>query len=253
MRLFSYKNRPFHLGPYPLETLLRTEAEVELSNVPPMTPLVFRREDAPVSLVNAMSDFQATLDAIREGLVKRERGKIPQDRQERSNHLKSFTYYNDASQAGVCALTPDMFLDEPVVNPDVARLAEDMATRQTKTLAAGVDVIMADLKEAMARPPSSVTHHTHALVFLHEFPRDPKPDEPGADWITGCQEERACLRGAEGQAIISNYIRLLGWEARGVASGATRPATRSCTASYSSEHRGEPRHWTHEVNGAAQG
>ncbi len=215
MRLFSYKDRPFHLGPYPLETLARTDKASDLSAVPPMTPLVFRRKDTPVSLVNAMTEFQATLDAIREGLVKRERGVIPEDPLERANHLKSFAYYNDASQAGVCALTPEMFLDAPVVNPEVARLAEDMQTRQTKTLAAGVDVIMADLKEAMARPPSSVTHHTHALVFLHEFPRDPERDEPGADWIMGCQEERACLRGAEAQAIISNYIRLLGWEARG--------------------------------------
>ena len=77
MRFFSYKNRPFHLGPYPLETLARTDETPDLGKVPPMTPLVFRREDAPVSLVNAMAEFQATLDAIREGIVRPERGVIP--------------------------------------------------------------------------------------------------------------------------------------------------------------------------------
>ena len=62
MRLFSYKDRPFHLGPYPLERLKRADA-ADLSRVPPMTPLVFRREDETVSLVNAMADYQATLKA----------------------------------------------------------------------------------------------------------------------------------------------------------------------------------------------
>lgn len=213
MRLFSYKNRAPHLGPYPLERLARGDM-IDLSQVPPMTPLVMRREEKSASIVNAMTDYQATLDAIRDGLVKKERGVIPADPQERANHLKAFAYYCDAAQVGACLLSPKMQLAEPVINPDVARLAEDMKTRQTKTLAAGIDVIMADLKEAMHRPPSKVTHHTHALVFLHDLPRDPRPAEPGAEWITGAQAERACLRGAEVGVIIANYIRLLGWEAR---------------------------------------
>ncbi|MEM7269717.1 MAG: reductive dehalogenase domain-containing protein [Pseudomonadota bacterium] len=220
MRIFSYKNRPVHLGSYPLETLERTDS-VDLTSTPPMQPVSFRREDKPLSLINAMREFQATLDALRDGIVKPERGRLPTDPQERADHLKAFAYYNDVSMAGACRLSPEFFLAEPIVNPDVASLAEDMKTRQTKTLAAGVDLIMAQLKEAMERPPSTVDHHTHALVFLHEYPRDPKPDEPGAGWITGAQAERACLRGGEVQAIISNYIRLLGWDARGHTLSAT--------------------------------
>ena len=56
MRIFSYKDRPFHLGPYPLETLARTDAAPDLSAVPPMTPLVFRREDAPEKGLNVNPD-----------------------------------------------------------------------------------------------------------------------------------------------------------------------------------------------------
>ena len=107
-----------------------------------MKSLEMRREEKPASVINAMTDYQATLDAIRDGLVKRERGVIPDEPQERANHLKSFAYYCDASQAGACLIAPDMMLAEPVINPDVARLAEDMQTRQTKTLAAGIDVII---------------------------------------------------------------------------------------------------------------
>ena len=82
MRLFSYKNRPFHLGPYPLERLPRGERPADLSAVPPMQPLSFHRKDE-ASLVNAMRRYQAMLDAIREGLVKKEVAVIPDDLEER--------------------------------------------------------------------------------------------------------------------------------------------------------------------------
>lgn len=220
MKLFSDSKRPFHLGPFPLETLKRAPS-VDLTKAPVFHPLTMRREAETASLINAMTDYQAVLDAIRDGLVKPEKGEIPNDPVERANHLKSFAYFCDAAQAGTCLVTPEMMLAEPVVNPDVARLAEDMATRQTKTLASGIDVIMADLRDSMRRPPSSAAHHSHALVFLYEYPRDPGAEEPGADWIRGAQAERACLRGAETGAIISNYLRLLGYDARAHNASAT--------------------------------
>ena len=101
MRLRSYKKRPMHFGPYPLEKLVRSDV-ADLANVPQMQAVKMRREENPASLVNAMTDYQATLDAIRDGLVKRERGVIPGDPQERANHLKSFAYYCDDSQVGPC-------------------------------------------------------------------------------------------------------------------------------------------------------
>ena len=214
MRLFSYKNRPFHLGPYPLERLPRVEHPVDLSAVPPMQPLSFHREE-DASLVNAMRRYQAMLDAIRDGLVKKERAVIPDDLQERARHLKSFGYYQDASQVGVCELTPEMFLPEPIANPDIDGLTELLRTQQTKTLAAGIDVIMAELRESMNAPPTSVAHHSHALVFLVEHPREPGADEAGCEWLADSMAQRTCVRAAETAAILSNYIRLLGYEARG--------------------------------------
>lgn len=32
---------------------------------------------------------------------------------------------------------------------------------------------MAELKEAMEVPTQEINHHTFALVFLYEYPRDP--------------------------------------------------------------------------------
>lgn len=213
MRLFSCKDRPFHLGPYPLETLRRGADMPDLSRAPAMQPVSFH-DEAPESLVNAMRRFEAMLDAIRDGLVKKERASIPDDLQERSNHLKSFGYYQDAGQAGVCRLDSSFFLSEPIANPDIEQLAQELRTKQTKTLAPGIDMIMAELKKSMEAPPAQVGHHTHALVYLYEYPRDPAAGEPGSDWIRNCQPQRASLRAAETAVIISNYMRQLGFEAR---------------------------------------
>ncbi len=214
MRFFSYKNRPFHLGPYPLENLPRSDSPVDLTNIPEMSPLSFNRPEDPVNITNAMGDYQAMLDLIRDGLVKAEKAEIPDDSRERARNLKSFGYYCDASQVGICALPGAAILDRPIVNPDISRLAEILKSRQTSTLASGVDVIMAELKEAMDTPPKTMDDHSHAIVFLYEFPRDPAPDEAGSDWIQDCQTERATVRATETVATLANYIRLLGYPAR---------------------------------------
>ena len=214
MRLYSYKDRPMHNGSYPLERLPRQDELDSLSSVPPMKPLSFRH-DNDENLTNAMRPYAAMLDAIRDGASKKERGELPQDLQERSNHLKSFAYYQDASMVGVCELSASMFLDQPITNPAIKELSELLRTKQTSTLAAGIDVVMAELRETMVAPPKEVSHHSHALVFLYEYPRDPKADEPGCEWLIDTQAERASVRAAETAIVVSNYIRLLGYEARG--------------------------------------
>jgi len=179
-----------------------------------MKGLCFRRPGNPLSIVNAMREYQAMLDATREGLVKRERAEIPADRKERADHLKAFGYYCDASQVGICEIPGSAFQEPPVTNPDVERLAGKIRTMRPKTLAAGIDVIMAGLKESLRQPPMDCRHHTHALVFLYDMPRDPGEEESGTDWIRDAQAHRACLRAMETAVTLSNYIRLLGREAR---------------------------------------
>ena len=69
-KLFSNRNRPFHLGPYPLERLSRCD-EADLSNTPAMRPLSFVRPAQPQSIVNAMGEYQAAMDATRHGQANR--------------------------------------------------------------------------------------------------------------------------------------------------------------------------------------
>ncbi|MFY0680836.1 MAG: reductive dehalogenase [Thalassovita sp.] len=202
------------MGPFPLERLKRQRDLPDLSTLPPWSPVSFRRPDAPESLVNAMGEYQAMLDAIRDGMVNRTRSTIPADPLERSEHLKSFGYFSDASMVGICKLPDAARLKTPVRNPDIDHLAEELRTRQTKTLASGIDVIMAELKDAMSAPPTGIDDHRYALVFLYEFPRDPDDYEPGTTWITDAQSQRASLRANETAAVLANYIRLLGWQAK---------------------------------------
>ncbi|MCF6322016.1 MAG: 2Fe-2S iron-sulfur cluster-binding protein [Rhizobiaceae bacterium] len=214
MKLFTSKNRAAHLGPYPLERLARIEEVADYSCAPPFVPVSFSRPQTPASIVNAMAQYQAMMDAIRDGLVKQEKAEIPENLREREKHIKGFAYFSDASMVGICKIPGEAVLNEPVTNPGVDALREELRTSQTTTLASGIDVIMAELKEAMDAPPSSIAHHSHAIVFLYEYYRDPKPDEPGCDWILDCQQQRAAMRGAETAVVMASYLRLLGYEAR---------------------------------------
>ncbi|MCU9836848.1 reductive dehalogenase [Ruegeria sp. WL0004] len=214
IRFFADRDRPVHMGPYPLERLARRDGAAELADVPGMPALNFHRPERPECIVNAMGEFQAMLDAIRNGIVNPARADIPTDPQERANHLKAFGYFNDASMIGCGPLPAEALLPVPRRNTDIDRLAEALRTRQTKTLASGIDVIMADLKESMEADPTGIDSHRHAIVFLYEHNRDPAPEEPGSDWILDAQDHRACLLATENAVVIANYIRLLGFDAR---------------------------------------
>lgn len=201
------------MGPYPVERLVR-QKQVDLTQVPSSASVSFDHPEAPESIVNAMREYQAMMDAIRDGLVNKVRSEIPSDPLERANHLKSFGYFNDASMIGICPLASDDLLPDPVTNPEIERLAKALKTRQTKTLASGIDVIMADLKESMEAPPSSIEGHTHAIVFLYENPRAPRGNENGTEWISDALSQRAGVRANETACVLANYIRLLGWDAK---------------------------------------
>ena len=212
-RLFSTKRRPVSMGPYPMERLARQD-DVVLDAVPPAEPLTLSRPDDPLSIVNAMGEYQAMLDALRIGATAEAPSTIPESPAERAEHLKSFAYFSDATIVGICELPQSARLEAPIANPEVERLAEGLRTAQTKSIAGGVEQTMAALREAMDAPTPSMSSHTHAIVLVHEYPRDPTNAEPGADWILDAQAERACLRGAEVAVVLSDYLAVLGYEAR---------------------------------------
>lgn len=133
----------------------------------------------------------------------------------------------DVAQAGLHAMAgalPEVralfgrHLDGAVA-PARAPVPDDLLarSRNLKASAYFLDATLAGVCELQARdwlepdPPP----HSHALVLLVEFSREPQPGEPGAEWIRGTQAERTDLRCAELAVVLAGYIRALGWSARG--------------------------------------
>lgn len=88
MRLFSYRDRPVHLGPYPLERLTRGDEAPYLSGIAPMQALSFD-DPNPESLNHAMARFIGMFDLVRDGSVNAQAGEVPEDPRQRSEHLKA--------------------------------------------------------------------------------------------------------------------------------------------------------------------
>ena len=161
-----------------------------------------------------MALFIAMLDTIREGTVNPAKGELPDDSIERSRNIKGAGYFNDSAIVGICKIPAEARLATPFTNNDIEALAGLLENSQIKALASGIDQIMAQLKEAVRAPQTPIDHHTHAVVFLYEYPREPDTAEPGGEWIAGTNPQRAALRAAETAAVYANYYRLLGFEAR---------------------------------------
>ncbi len=213
MRLFSYRDRPVHLGPYPLERLTRSTTPPDLAACTPMQALSFD-DDNPESLKHAMARYMGMFDLVRDGAVNAQLGETPADLQARTDHLKAAGYYFDASMMAACTLPQQALLAQPLRNPTVTALGEELAQNQPTSFAAGMDMILADVLESARTQHGPINHHSHALMILVEYPRDPRPDEPGCEWIAGTQAQRAALLAAQTAVLLSTYLRMLGFEGR---------------------------------------
>lgn len=213
MRVFSTRHRPVHLGALPTERLARQDTPHDLSAVPWMQALDFERS-TPQSLAPAIARYLAMFDLVREGAVNPVPAQIPSDPAERSRHLLAAGQYFDATLVAACELPAAAHLPQPLRNPRVAALGEELQRSQPQSFAAGLDMILADVIESARREPGPVHGHSHALVIAVAHTRDPRPDEPGAEWIQGLQAERAAVLAAQTAVLLASYLRLLGFEAR---------------------------------------
>ena len=214
MRFFSYRDRPVHLGPYPLERLKRSKVLPDLSGIPAPSGLSFEDAARPESLTHAMARFVGMFDVVRDGSVANEPGEIPADPSERANHFKAAAYYFDSSMVGICKVPTSALLAEPIRNPMVKILAEELENSQPKSFAAGIDMILSDVLDSARKIHAPIDHHSHAIVLLVEYPRDPRADEAGAEWIVNTQAQRAATLSAQTAVLLSTYLRMLGHPAR---------------------------------------
>ena len=105
-----------------------------------------------------------------------------------------------------------------------APLPEDLSVR-SKNLKASAYFLDATLAGVCAVDSidfvTNAPEHTHALIFLIEFSREPKSDEPGASWIHGSNKARTDARASEVAVVLAGYVRALGYSARGHVAGNT--------------------------------
>ena len=216
MRLFSHKNRAMHLGPFALERLARQDSVSEYPTLGKHRPLETGGQDKSGSMANAFSEYIDLFDRMRLGDPAPKQAPIPSDPQERADHLKAACYNLDVSMAATCAIPEQALLAEPIVN-------ESLAQAQEKEYLAGsaanvvAETSVKEGRKAWQRSLEDAAKefkHGYALVLLVEHTREPDPDVESEAWLVGTQAQRAAVRAAEAAAVMVNYIRFLGFEAR---------------------------------------
>jgi len=216
MKLFSYRRRPVHMGPYPMETLarVRSAADLSLPDLGPLAQLDMAPEHDPSSILHAMDDYLSLLDAVRDGPVNPEPAEIPESPEARANNLKAYACFLDASFAATCEVSEDLWLPEAFSHPKIPQWFEKCDMAAERPTPPAVEMALSRIGMARAAGEEPVSHHSHALVVAIEYPRDPGENEPGSGWIHNLQPYRAALRSAEIAVAIASYLRLLGYEAR---------------------------------------
>jgi reductive dehalogenase len=213
MQLFSHASRPIHLGPYPSERLGRTAEAPDLARVRGDGALRHDLAGDRLHLANAISHFMCALDAVREGDRNATRAEIPDDPAERARHLKAAGYFLDSSLVGICRLTDQHLLPQPVEHAHLRTTPYEHSEAKLR-LRFNPNAVVRQMGKSLALTQQPIDQHTHAIIFLVEYPRDPTPEEPGADWIGALQPWRAAIRSAETAAVLANYVRILGYDAR---------------------------------------
>ena len=100
------KNRPFHWGPFPLETLPRDASRIALEAARPR-----RRREVPARepglLVGAVDRYREIYAGFVDGEAAPAPAPLPDDLERRAADIKGGAYFMDASQVGICRLPPN--------------------------------------------------------------------------------------------------------------------------------------------------
>ena len=180
LKLFSSRNRPVHLGPYPLERLPRgplgpnANWSPAVRAVPPPPPAS--------TFARIATSYLGVFDGLRTGPIAPEQAPLPNDPRILANELKAACYFLDATLVGICELTG-------TVRPD--------------------------------RHDSTCKDHTHALVLMIGYGREPESDNASSGWTANSQPARAAMRGAEIACVVAGYVRRMGFPAVAHSSSAT--------------------------------
>ena len=217
MKVFSTRNRPAYLGPFPDERLPRQNAplsEGEIAACPETQQLSLPSDPRRIHIDAAVSPVLSMLDLLRAGEAVPGRARIPDDLTERARHLKGALFFLDASMVGICRIPDAARLADGFANPAIAATVKTLMEKEVKTFSTGIEGIMADLRDNAQKTLPRVDDHSHAIVMMVANPRAARGDEPGGSYLTGAEKARSALLAAEAAVNMANYLRLLGYSAR---------------------------------------
>ncbi len=181
MKLFSYKDRPVHLGPYPAEHLARAPLP-SLDEGPRRTRPEIGKPSRPdpsqTSLAQIAQSYTDLFASFSDGEIAPSLAPLPDDPERLAADLKSACYFLNASQVGVCAAPPSVWY---------------------QTDATGAPLI---------------PYHQRAIVILMEHARPAEASTLAAEWIGNAVPDLAETRCAQLTAVLAGYIRNLGFPAK---------------------------------------
>jgi reductive dehalogenase len=173
------KDRPFHLGPFPLESLPRDErviaAEARRMAIPMMPSAIRPSDDV---LLRATDHYRDLFSKFAEGSPAKAKAPVPKDLERRSVDIKGGAYFMDASCAGICRIPENAWI------------------------------------VGAAKPP-----HDFALVVAVEHPRRPETANLAHDWTRTAVKATADMRACEIACCLAEYIRHMGFDARAHVAG----------------------------------
>jgi ferredoxin len=168
------KDRPFHLGFFPLESLPRDESLIAVEAGRMAIPIgpgtVSPSNDA---LSRACSHYREIFSKFADGAPAGAKAPVPDDLERRSADIKGAAYFMDASCAGICRI------------PQSAWIA------------------------GSAKLP-----HDIALVVAVEHPRRAETDNLAHEWTDSAVTPAADVRACEIACCLAEYIRNMGFNAR---------------------------------------
>ena len=178
MKIFSYKDRPVHLGPYPAEHLPRAPLPGLGNSTRPLRPAPQSGAKPRSELAKIAQSYTQLFDGFREGEIAPRLAPIPDDPVALANDLKSACYFLDATQVGVCEAPPSVWY-------------------QTDATGGALE-----------------PYHRRAVVILMEHARAVEPDSLAQQWIGDAVPDLGDTRCAELAVVLAAYIRNLGFSAK---------------------------------------
>ena len=174
MLFYSRKNRPFELGPYPLERLSHSKSIIAIeANKPKVSRPGITINNNENSFSKAISKYKGMFGEL--GVVDPlpNKAPVPDDLALRTKDVKGAAYFLDAAQVGICKLVKNSWYKE-----------------------------------------STAQNHTHAIVIVVRPGRTPEVENIAHEWASGHEIAAAELRAIEIAVAISEHIQWMGFKAK---------------------------------------